>query len=231
MRPQPLLRATRPMAVGALGFATIATGTSAVALAQNTQNTQDAITVKKARTHVLAGRAVRVQGTLHPAHRGDVVVLQARRGGHWRTLTRDATDAGGRYRLRYRTKRPGSWKVRVRVAGARVASAGRATAAKARQRRSLGRLNVYRHAYASWYGPGFFGHHLACGGNLTPGTLGVAHKTMPCGTKLTIRYRGRSVRVPVVDRGPYVAGREFDLTSATKQRLGFAGYGYVLVTR
>jgi rare lipoprotein A (peptidoglycan hydrolase) len=46
-----------------------------------------------------------------------------------------------------------------------------------------------------------------------------------------VRYRGRSVRVPVVDRGPYVAGREFDLTSATKQRLGFQGHGYVLTTR
>jgi hypothetical protein len=228
MRPQPLLRVKRPMAVGALGFATLATGTSAVALAQNSQ---DVITVKKARTHVLAGRVVRVQGALHPAHRGDVVVLQARRGGHWRTLTRDATDAAGRYRLRYRARRPGSWKVRVRVAGAQVASAGRAVAAKARPRRSVGRLNVYRHAYASWYGPGFYGHHLACGGSLTTGTLGVAHKTLPCGTKVTLRYRGRSVRVPVVDRGPYVAGREFDLTSATKQRLGFQGHGYVLTTR
>ena len=48
MRPQPLLRAGRPMAVGALGFATLAAGTSAVALAQN--NHQDVITVKKART-------------------------------------------------------------------------------------------------------------------------------------------------------------------------------------
>ena len=229
MRPQPLLRAGRPMAVGALGFATLAAGTSAVALAQNNQ---DVITVKKARTHVLAGRAVRVQGVLRPPHRGDVVALQARRRGRWTTLDRDGTDAAGRYGLRYRTRRPGSWKLRVRVAGAQAATAGRAgRARRGGPRRSLGRLNVYRHANASWYGPGFFGHHLACGGNLTPGTLGVAHKTLPCGTKITLRYRGRSVRVPVVDRGPYVAGREFDLTAATKQRLGFAGHGYVLTTR
>ena len=71
----------------------------------------------------------------------------------------------------------------------------------------------------------------ACGRTLSSGTVGVANKTLPCGTKVTVRYRGRSVRVPVVDRGPYVAGREFDLTSATKQRLGFQGHGYVLTTR
>ena len=98
-------------------------------------------------------------------------------------------------------------------------------------RHDLGRLNVYRRAAASWYGPGLFGSHLACGGCLTPGTLGVANKSLPCGTKVTLRYRGRSVRVPVVDRGPYVAGREYDLTSATKARLGFRGHGYVLATR
>jgi rare lipoprotein A len=39
------------------------------------------------------------------------------------------------------------------------------------------------------------------------------------------------VRVPVVDRGPYVAGREFDLTAATKQKLGFGSTGTVLTTR
>jgi rare lipoprotein A len=36
--------------------------------------------------------------------------------------------------------------------------------------------------------------------------------------------------VPVVDRGPYSGGREFDLTAATKDRLGFAGVGSMLVT-
>ena len=55
--------------------------------------------------------------------------------------------------------------------------------------------------------------------------MGVANKTLPCGTLVTLRYDGRTVRVPVVDRGPYVAGREFDLTEATKQALGFGGVG------
>ena len=40
-----------------------------------------------------------------------------------------------------------------------------------------------------------------------------------------------SIRVPVIDRGPYVAGREFDLTAATKRALGFGDLGTIWVTR
>jgi len=60
--------------------------------------------------------------------------------------------------------------------------------------------------------------------------MGVANKTLPCGTLVTLRYAGRMVRVPVIDRGPYVAGREFDLTEATKRALGFGGVGEVWST-
>jgi rare lipoprotein A (peptidoglycan hydrolase) len=76
-----------------------------------------------------------------------------------------------------------------------------------------------------------YGSHLACGGSLGSGTLGVAHKSLPCGAKVTIRSQGRTVRVPVVDRGPFVAGREYDLTAATAARLHFRGHGTVWVTR
>ena len=61
-------------------------------------------------------------------------------------------------------------------------------------------------------------------------TLGVANRTLPCGTLVTLHYGSRTVRVPVIDRGPYVVGREFDLTEATKQALGFAGVGEVWST-
>ncbi len=95
-------------------------------------------------------------------------------------------------------------------------------------RRPLGRLNVYRLAQASWYGGG---GGLACGGELTSTTMGVANKTLPCGTLITLRYGDRTVRVRVIDRGPYVAGREFDLTEATKHALGFGDVGEVWSTR
>jgi uncharacterized membrane protein len=72
------------------------------------------------------------------------------------------------------------------------------------------------------------GNGVACGGTLMPGTLGVAHKTLPCGTMVKLRYHGRSITVPVIDRGPYVAGRDYDLTEATRDRLGFPGVDTVL---
>jgi rare lipoprotein A len=90
---------------------------------------------------------------------------------------------------------------------------------------------VYRPASSSWYGPGFYGNRTACGQTLTTSTLGVAHRSMPCGTRLRLRHRGRTVVVRVIDRGPYVAGRELDLTYATKRRLGFGDVGTVLMSR
>jgi rare lipoprotein A len=72
---------------------------------------------------------------------------------------------------------------------------------------------IYDHEL-SWYGPGFYGHRTACGYALTTTLLGVAHRTLPCGTRITFRNpaNGRTITVPVVDRGPYVAGRQWDLT-------------------
>src|SRR3989449_1145114 len=73
---------------------------------------------------------------------------------------------------------------------------------------------------ASYYGPGLYGNRTACGQTLTTTLQGVAHRTLPCGSAVRLSYAGRSVTVPVVDRGPNVAGREFDLTYATKIALG-----------
>ena len=66
----------------------------------------------------------------------------------------------------------------------------------------------------SWYGPGFYGRRTACGLAMTKTLIGVAHRTLPCGTKVTFRNpaNGRVVTAPVVDRGPYVSGRQWDLT-------------------
>jgi rare lipoprotein A (peptidoglycan hydrolase) len=70
-----------------------------------------------------------------------------------------------------------------------------------------------------------YGHGVACGGILQVPELGVANKTLPCGTEVTFRYGNRAVRVPVIDRGPYIAGREWDLTGATAEALHFPGLG------
>jgi Lytic transglycolase/Putative peptidoglycan binding domain len=77
---------------------------------------------------------------------------------------------------------------------------------------------------ASWYGPGFWGNRTACGQTLKKKTMGVAHRKLPCGTKVVIGYKGRYVRTRVIDRGPYVKQRyerNWDLTRRTARRIGF----------
>lgn len=70
-----------------------------------------------------------------------------------------------------------------------------------------------------------YGLPIACGGVLTRVRLGVANKELPCGTLVTFVYGGRAIRVPVIDRGPYIAGREWDLTGAAAEALRFPGLG------
>src|SRR2546427_606239 len=72
-------------------------------------------------------------------------------------------------------------------------------------------ITVFRSPLASWFGPGFYGHLSACGQLLTHRLLGVAHRTLPCGTKVALLYKGRTITVPVVDRGPFAHGADYDL--------------------
>jgi rare lipoprotein A (peptidoglycan hydrolase) len=81
------------------------------------------------------------------------------------------------------------------------------------------------HKSATWYGPGFWGKSTACGTVLTPTTIGVAHKKLPCGTVVTFSYAGRSVTATVIDRGPYRKGYAWDLTKKTAKRVGFLAVG------
>jgi len=80
-------------------------------------------------------------------------------------------------------------------------------------------------ANATWYGPGFWGNRTACGQTLKATTIGVAHKKLPCGTRVTFAYRGHWVRAKVIDRGPYNAGYQWDLTRKLAKRLGFIDAG------
>jgi rare lipoprotein A (peptidoglycan hydrolase) len=79
----------------------------------------------------------------------------------------------------------------------------------------------------SWYGPGFYGKRTACGLAMTTTLIGVAHRSLPCGTKVTFKNpdNGRIVTAPVVDRGPYVSGRQWDLTGGLCKRLAHCQTG------
>jgi rare lipoprotein A (peptidoglycan hydrolase) len=82
-----------------------------------------------------------------------------------------------------------------------------------------------RNNLATWYGPGFYGRRTACGKTLKKTTIGVAHKKLPCGTRVTFAYMGRWVRAKVIDRGPYNGDYKWDLTRKTAKRLGFLESG------
>jgi rare lipoprotein A (peptidoglycan hydrolase) len=105
-------------------------------------------------------------------------------------------------------------KATVRRSGSKSYPAARATGG-------------FRTCRVSWYGPGFYGHTMAGGGQLTPTSMVVAHRSLPFGTRVLIKYRGRSVTAVVRDRGPYVSGRTFDLGPGTAKALGFSGVGTI----
>jgi rare lipoprotein A len=168
---------------------------------------------------VVGARRLLLRGRVRPRgpHRVKIVI-HGPRGATVGTASRH----DGTFALRWRPPGLGSYVVR---AYGRHDKRVRASISPAR------RVTAYRTAAASYYGPGLYGGALACGGTLQPGTLGVANKTLPCGSKVRLRYRGRTVTVPVVDRGPYVAGRDFDLTAATRARLRFPSTGTLLSSR
>jgi peptidoglycan lytic transglycosylase len=85
-----------------------------------------------------------------------------------------------------------------------------------------------RAAGATWYGPGLYGNRTACDQVLRPGTVGVAHRSLPCGTAVKFAYRGRQLVTTVIDRGPYSDGHAWDLTNGARQALGFEGSNRVL---
>jgi len=86
----------------------------------------------------------------------------------------------------------------------------------------------YRFAGASWYGgTSMWGRSTACGQTLRPSTIGVANKTLPCGTPVKFVWHGHSIVAPVIDRGPYIQGRAWDLTSAAAEALDFEGVGRI----
>jgi rare lipoprotein A (peptidoglycan hydrolase) len=84
-----------------------------------------------------------------------------------------------------------------------------------------------RWAGATWYGPGLYGNRTACGQVLRPGTVGVAHRNLPCGTTVKFAYRGHQLVTRVIDRGPFSAGYSWDLTNGAREALGFEGSGQV----
>ena len=73
---------------------------------------------------------------------------------------------------------------------------------------------------ATYYGPGLYGNRTACGFTLRHRTRGVAHRSLPCGTRVPVYRNGLIAIFPVIDRGPHTSGVQLDLTHAAARKLG-----------
>jgi rare lipoprotein A len=168
----------------------------------------------------LLGRWQKVAGTLAGAPSGTTVLLQrtdSRTG--WATVARAQTGPGGAFAARWRPDRAGRLTLRALAAARSAGARAAATPTTA--------TTVYAAAIATQFGPGFYDQRTACGVLLTPRTIGVANTTLPCGTLVEFYFRGRTVRAPVIDRGPYANGASWDLTTGAAAALQFDGLAYV----
>jgi rare lipoprotein A len=165
---------------------------------------------------VLPGRPTVYSGRLMPARAGRRVSLQARVPGGWRTVGSAHTGRTGVFRMHATAPGPQSRRLRVVFSGDQV---------NAQSIQPAGQMMVFSADVASWYDDG---GNTACGYHAG---LGVANRTLPCGTKVRFYYGGRTVTATVDDRGPYVGGRDWDLNQNTAAALGFGGVGTVWVAR
>ncbi len=169
----------------------------------------------------LVNRTTRLRGSVPSRLRGRAVLIQLYNpNGTWSTVARTTSDGSGNYSVRWRSKRSGRFTLRASVDGAARSGASSATDT------GQTRVTVYPSAIATWYGPrGTRAEQTACGVKLTKTTLGVAHRTLPCGTRVELYYRGQTITVPVIDRGPYANNASWDLTIAASDALNFTDVG------
>jgi hypothetical protein len=161
---------------------------------------------------------------------GKTVVIE--RLGHqtnwqWAPTVTAVVASNGSFSALWHTNHIGQFQIRALVSSGAVASAMTASASAAAPAAPTVTITVYRPSLATWYGPGLYGRKTACGKKLTSTTIGVANRTLKCGTKVAFYYKGRTMIVPVIDRGPYANGADWDLTQAAAKALHADGISKV----
>jgi hypothetical protein len=161
---------------------------------------------------------VRFTGAVAASAAGQIVEIE--RLGHetnwaWAPTAHSTVASDGSFSVTWRANHIGRFAFRAilqSASGLRAAGASPTVT-----------VTVYRVATATQYGPGFYGKSTACGVKLTRNTIGLANRTLRCGEHVSVYYQGRTLSVPVIDRGPYANGADFDLTMATGRALGIGG--------
>ena len=170
------------------------------------------------RTSGFLRNQLRFTGSAPAADAGATVEIE--RLGHqtgwtWAPTAHARVRSDGSFTVVWRANHIGRFSIRAVISSGQAARAATASPALT--------LTVYRAAVATQYGAGFWGSTTACGEVLHRSTLGVANRTLRCGTLVAIYYEGRTLVVPVIDRGPYANGADWDLTVITSRLLGMPG--------
>jgi rare lipoprotein A (peptidoglycan hydrolase) len=162
-------------------------------------------------------------GTAPAADAGQTLVIE--RLGHetnwtWQPTVQTTVNSQGQFSATWSTNHIGEFAMRAVLANASSQTSVRSATTSAAAAAPMVTITIYRPSIATWYGPGFFGQQTACGEKLTRHTLGVANKTLKCGEHVALYYKGKTLVVPVIDRGPYANHADWDLTEATSKALG-----------
>jgi rare lipoprotein A (peptidoglycan hydrolase) len=214
--PATALAGTNGDGGGGLGGGPPTTGTSTTtARATPVHVTGDGVTLQTT-SKALLSRGLTFTGTAARAAGKTIEIERQAQGtdAGWTQAALATVDSTGAFRATWRTTEPGRFAVRA------IVVSDLATVATATPPLTV---TVYRGSRATIYGPGFYGRRTACGGRLTRATIGVANRSLPCGSLVSVLYRGRTLTVPVIDRGPYANGADWDLTMATARALGIGG--------
>ena len=218
--PAPALAANGGSGLSPTGGMSPSRGTGATVQAANTPVTAsgDGITLTTTAAALLRN-GLSFSGTAPTGSGAQTVEIE--RLGHqtnwrWQPTVQATINPDGTYDAVWPTNHIGRFLIRA-VLGTSSASAAQASSAPTVT------TTIYRPAVATLYGPGFYGHRTACGRRLTRSMIGVANRTLPCGSKVAIDYQGRTLQVPVIDRGPYANGADWDLTMATARAIGITG--------
>ncbi len=182
--------------------------------------TSGGLTISSRASALLRG-PLQIQGQAPQSAAGSTVEIERLgRQTHWAwaPTVSAIVNPDGTFSAPWRTNHIGAFSIRAVLtsSGSHIASesgGGAPTVA----------VTVYRPSLATEFGPGFYGQSTACGMKLRRSTIGVANRTLKCGTPVAIYYRGRTMIVPVIDRGPYANGADWDLTVATGKALGIDG--------
>jgi rare lipoprotein A len=173
------------------------------------------------RASALLRKQLQIQGQAPQSAVGSTVEIERlgrETNGAWAPTVSAVVQPNGTFTTNWHTNHIGPFSLR-----AEIAPAGSHLVSESAFAAPTVAVTIYRPSLATQYGPGFYGQKTACGQKLRRNTVGVANRTLKCGTPVAIYYQGRTMTVPVIDRGPYANGADWDLTETTGKALGIAG--------